>query len=548
MTKLKIAICQTSPYVGNFDKNYETIKKSYEYATQNNCDIAVFAEGTIHGYYAFDLFQSKHFIDACMEKINDIAELTKNSKTAIIIGSATKSKTELPLNSAIVMIDGKVVHMTHKRRLANESACIDSRQFDTGLPKKPFTINGVKISMPICHDIWNEQNCIDIIQDSELVISINASPYYYGKLSKRHNVVKSLATKMKIPFIYMNDAGAYDGVLNEGGSFAYNPDGSLAMQLPQFKTKNTIINYDNGVLSSDENKEIPEDEDNFCPTIWEACCFGLKQYVDKNRFNGVVLGLSGGIDSAITATIAVDALGAEKVHTIMMPSRYTSKDSLDDANELIKNLGVTNEVIDIEPMVNVFEKSFKNLMQGTQADATEENIQARIRGNIIMSVSNKFGYLALTTGNKSENAVGYATLYGDMCGGFNVVKDIYKTDIFKICKWRNKDKEIIPNNIISKPPSAELRENQTDQDNLPEYEVLDEILKCFIEERKSVKQTIKLGFDKDTVEKIWKLLHIAEYKRKQSAVGLKLTSCDFDYDRLYPISNDFIWHELKKDK
>lgn len=548
MTKLKIAICQTSPYVGNFDKNYETIKKSYEYATQNNCDIAVFAEGTIHGYYAFDLFQSKHFIDACMEKINDIAELTKNSKAAIIIGSATKSKTELPLNSAIVMIDGKVVHMTHKRRLANESACIDSRQFDTGLPKKPFAINGVKISMPICHDIWSEQNCIDIIQDSELVISINASPYYYGKLSKRHNVVKSLATKIKIPFIYMNDAGAYDGVLNEGGSFAYNPDGSLAMQLPQFKTKNTIINYDNGVLSSDENKEIYEDEYNFCPTIWEACCFGLKQYVDKNRFNGVVLGLSGGIDSAITAAIAVDALGAEKVHTIMMPSRYTSKDSLDDANELIKNLGVANEVIDIEPMVNVFEKSFKNLMQGTQADATEENIQARIRGNIIMSISNKFGYLALTTGNKSENAVGYATLYGDMCGGFNVIKDIYKTDIFKICKWRNKDKEIIPKSIISKAPSAELRENQTDQDNLPEYEILDEILKCFIEERKSVKQTIKSGFDKDTVEKIWKLLHIAEYKRKQSAVGLKLTSCDFDYDRLYPISNDFIWHELKKDK
>ncbi|MGB1361068.1 MAG: NAD+ synthase [Alphaproteobacteria bacterium] len=547
MPELKISIHQTSPSVGDFDGNFEIIKSAYEQSLANDCDIAVFAEGTVHGYYAFDLLQSKDFLQSCENTIQKIAELTTGNKTAIIVGSATLSNSTKSFNSVVVLMNGKIVYTNHKNAMADEGACIDSREFKSGDLNKPFEINGVKIALPICNDIWEQDVCKVAVQGSDLAISINASPYNYGKLTLRHDVVKQRIDDFKIPFIYTHDVGGYDGVLNDGGSFAINTDKSLAMQLPQFETATSTIEYKDGVLSSNTNTPIAETDENFAPTIWNACCFGLKEYVRKNGFNGVVLGLSGGVDSAITATMAVDALGAENVHTVMMPSPYTSQESLIDAKALVDNLGINYETINIEPMMNAFNESFSAIMQGTEKDTTEENIQARIRGSIVMALSNKFGYLALTTGNKSENAVGYATLYGDMCGGFNLIKDIYKTDVFKLCHWRNKSGEVIPQNIISKPPTAELRENQTDQDSLPEYDILDGILKCLIENRMSINDTVKQGYDKDTVKKIWKLLNLAEYKRQQSAVGLKLTSCDFSYDRLYPISNSYTWHELKKD-
>ena len=547
MSKLKLAICQTSPIVGNFNTNYNNIKQSYDWAVDNDCDMAVFSEGTVHGYYGFDLFQSKHFVDESENTINKLATLTADKKTAIVVGAVTEAENGKPFNSVLVLQNGKIVYRHNKNYLADEGACMDSREFSTGSNSQPFEINDVKIALPICNDIWDSDICKKLVSDADLAIAINSSPYHYGKLSERKEIVKSRIAENNIPFIYTQDTGGYDGVLNDGGSFAFNANGEMAMQLPQFKTANAIVEYEASELKSDTLENIIEDENNFYPTLWNACCFGLQEYVNKNGFKGVVLGLSGGIDSAITASIAVDALGAENVHCVIMPSPYTSQESIEDAMGVINNLGVKYESVNIEPMMKAFTESLSEIMAGTDTDTTEENIQARIRGNIIMAISNKFGYLALTTGNKSENAVGYATLYGDMSGGFNIIKDIYKTDIFKMCEWRNETNEVIPKNIISKPPTAELRHNQTDQDSLPEYDVLDGILKCLLEQRISIEQTIAKGYDTDTVKKVWKLLHLSEYKRQQSAIGLKLTSCSFDYDRLYPISNDFTHNELNKD-
>ena len=550
---LRIAICQQNPAVGDFTGNTQKILSAYDTAINNGADIAVFGEGIISGYYAYDMMQKPSFIAKCQAVISELQSYSKGKDTALIVGCPTLADTSrhtdmdnrIAYLSAITLYDGEILHIHHKINMANDGVCVDSREAfrpqNGATDCIPFLFKGAKIGVTICNDIWTDTVCDTLsAQGTNIIIAVNASPFYYGKQQVRYKQALNRIQRNKIPIVYVNDTGGYDGVLADGNSFVMDKNGTVITQCPEFKTGVYITDFDTCFTPSSNTHHTALD---FYPCLWRACVFGLQQYVQKNGFKGVVLGLSGGIDSALVATIAVDALGADNVHTVLMPSPYTSQESLIDAKHCANLLGIQCDTIHITPMMSAFDNAFAPLMQDTHTDTTEENIQARIRGNIIMALSNKFGWLALTTGNKSENAVGYATLYGDMCGGFNPIKDIYKTDVFKLCAWRNTLSPVIPERIISKPPSAELRPDQKDADSLPPYEILDGILKCFIESDLNVAQTAKQGYDIITVKHIWRLLHLAEYKRKQSAPGLKLTQRDFTYDRWYPITNAYPYQD-----
>ena len=558
MTSINIAVCQSSPWTGDFNRNLDQIKTQYMSALEQGADIALFAEGALQGYWAKDLYKKDSFIKDCQNTLTQLITFTQGKSTVLIIGLPTPisdadKSINMPeiYNSVVVIENGKILGMRHKQSLPNESACEDSRFFHPAPSQDILEIKGVKFGLPICNDIWVDGICADLKKrGAQILLTSNASPFAYGKYKIRREMAQRQTQSTGLPLVYVNDTGGYDSVLSEGLSFATNHDGTIIMQAPAFETNISMVHFtkqgDRYIASSDHMTPIAD----FHSTIWTACTYGLKQYVQKNGFKGVILGLSGGIDSAITCAMAVDALGADNVHTIMMPSPYTSQESLDDAKQCADALGVKYDIVNIESAMQAFDTIFAPLMVGTTADTTEENIQARIRGNIIMAMSNKFGYLALTTGNKSENAVGYATLYGDMCGGLNLIKDIYKTDVFNLCTWRNAQSggEVIPKNIISKPPTAELRDNQKDEDSLPPYDILDSMLKCMLEQDQDIEQIVAQGFDADTVKRIWWLVHLAEYKRKQSSTGLKLTTCDFENDRKYPISNSYTAFASNKQK
>ncbi len=550
---LRIAICQQNPAVGDFVGNRDKIITAYDTAVAGGADVAVFGEGIISGYYAYDMMQKPAFIASCEQVLADVQHYTQGKRTAMIVGCPTLADRTLHTDmdnriahlSAVVLCDGKRLHTHHKVYLANDGVCVDSREvYRSRIAAedcKPFVFEGVKIGVSICNDVWTDSVCDALhAHGADVIVTINASPFYYGKQPLRYKQVSDRIARIKTPMVYVNDTGGYDGVLSDGNSFVMDKHGAVVTQCPEFATGVYMTDFDTDFTpvftSVSHTRCVAMD---FYPCLWRACSFGLQQYVEKNGFKSVVLGLSGGIDSALVAALAVDALGAENVQAVMMPSPYTHPDSLDDAKQCADILGVRYHTVDITPMMRAFAAAFAPLMADTEPDITEENIQARIRGSVVMGLSNKFGWLALSTGNKSENAVGYATLYGDMCGGFNPIKDIYKTDVFKLCLWRNTQGVAIPPRIISKPPSAELRPDQQDTDSLPPYDVLDGILKCFIEGDLNVAQTVQQGYDVDTVRHIWRLLHTAEHKRKQSAPGLKLTRRDLTYDRLYPITNAY---------
>ncbi len=546
---MRIAICQQNPAVGDFVGNRDKIYSAYDKAVVAGADIAVFGEGIISGYYAYDMIQKPAFIANCERVLSELQGYTAGKDTAMIVGCPTLADASLYTDmdnriahmSAVVLCNGKRIHTHHKMQLANDGVCVDSREvygsrLDT-TACAPFVFKGAKIGITICNDVWTDAVCDSLHKNgADVILTINASPFYYGKQSLRYKQIANRIRRIKIPMVYVNDTGGYDGVLSDGNSFVMDAHGTVVTQCPTFITGVFMTDFDADFIPRSDTHHMALD---FYPCLWRACTFGLQQYVQKNGFKGVVLGLSGGIDSALVASIAVDALGAKNVHTFMMPSPYTSQHSLDDAKQCADLLGVSYDIINIAPMMRAFDGALSPLMADTTPDTTEENIQARIRGNIIMALSNKFGWLALSTGNKSENAVGYATLYGDMCGGFNPIKDIYKTDVFQLCTWRNTQGTVIPHRIITKPPSAELCPNQKDQDCLPPYDILDGILKCFIEDDLNVAQTIQQGYDSVIVKRIWRLLHLAEYKRKQSASGVKVTKRDLTYDRLYPITNAY---------
>ncbi len=546
--QINIALVQENPIVGNVEHNYNLILKARNDTNCENTDLIVFSELFMSGYPPEDLVLRYSFLDEIDKYLKLLVEETKKPGPAILVGLPVRDKDQI-FNSVVLIDNGKIISIQHKCHLPNYDVFDEERIFNKGNLPGPINFRGLKIGVAICEDIWHE-DVVECLAETgaEILIVLNGSPYNREKQDLRTNVAMQRVVESGLGLIYVNQIGGQDELVFDGGSFVINPDYSMPVKLPNFvsKIQNTLWTKDNDkwlcktIVQQTDTEELED--------IYSACVIGLRDYVQKNKFKEVLIGLSGGIDSAIVSCIAVDALGSENVQCVMLPSKYTSKESLADAIECAQNLGVNPDEISIEKMVDAAEDQLNPFFEGTNKDITEENIQSRIRAVLLMALSNKFNKLLLTTGNKSEMAVGYATLYGDMSGAFNPIKDVYKTEVYKIAEMRNNTKpefclgpnhEVIPKNIITKAPTAELRDNQTDQDSLPEYDVLDDILYKLIEEEISVKDIIKSGHDKQWVTKIQNLLYISEYKRRQAPPGVKISSKNFGKDRRYPITNNF---------
>ncbi|HMB48876.1 MAG TPA: NAD+ synthase [Afifellaceae bacterium] len=547
-TRLRIAIGQLNPVVGDVSGNLELALEAWSKAHADGADLLVLSELFLSGYPPEDLVLKPSFQQACRHAAESLAEQTVNAP-AIIIGSPWRDGEKLH-NSVLLLDGGEVRAVRHKVELPNYGVFDERRVFQPGPMPGPVDFRGLRIGIPICEDIWIEDVAECLLETgAELLISPNGSPYWQNKADERVQVVVSRIVETGLPIIYVNQFGGQDELVFDGGSFAIHADRTLAFQMPQFEAAIVLCDWskdESGAWRcvSGPKSELPaRDEAN-----WLACVIGLRDYVNKNRFPSVVLGLSGGIDSAICAAMSVDALGADRVHCIMLPYRYTSELSLKDAADCADALGVEYDVVPIADAVEAFSTMLEPLFAGRSADVTEENIQSRVRGTALMAVSNKFGSMVVTTGNKSEVSVGYATLYGDMNGGFNPVKDLYKTEVYRLSAWRNSNHlpafmgpkgEVIPTSIIDKVPTAELREGQTDQDSLPPYDDLDAILNALVEDEKSVGEIVAMGYEEPVVRRVEHLLYIAEYKRRQSAPGIKITRRNFGRDRRYPITNRY---------
>ena len=546
--QINITLVQENPIVGNVEYNYNLILKARNDTNSENADLIVFSELFMSGYPPEDLVLRYSFLDEIDKYLKLLVEETKKPGPAILVGLPVRDKNQI-FNSVVLIDNGEIISIQHKCHLPNYDVFDEERIFDKGNLPGPINFRGLKIGVAICEDIWHE-DVVECLAETgaELLIVLNGSPYNREKQDLRTNVAMQRVVESGLGLIYVNQIGGQDELVFDGGSFVINPDYSMPVKLPNFVSniQSTLWTKDNDkwlcktVVQQTDTEELVD--------IYSACVIGLRDYVQKNKFKEVLIGLSGGIDSAIVSCIAVDALGSENVQCVMLPSKYTSKESLADAIECAENLGINPDEISIEKMVDAAEDQLNPFFEGTNKDITEENIQSRIRAVLLMALSNKFNKLLLTTGNKSEMAVGYATLYGDMSGAFNPIKDIYKTEVYKIAEMRNNTKpefclgpnhEVIPKNIITKAPTAELRDNQKDQDSLPEYDVLDDILYKLIEEEISVKDIIKSGHDKQWVTKIQNLLYISEYKRRQAPPGVKISSKNFGKDRRYPITNNF---------
>ncbi len=547
-THLRITLAQLDPIVGDPFGNAAKARAARKIASKHGADVIMFSELFLSAYPPEDLVLKPAFQDACRKACDELALETADGGPAVLIG--------LPwvegglLYNAYVLLDaGRVQSVRFKVDLPNYGVFDEKRVFEPGPLPGPVTVRGVRIGLPICEDIW-EQEVTECLTETgaEILLAPNGSPYRRGVRDERMGVAVPRVVESGLPLVYLNQIGGQDELVFDGASFVLNADASLALQLPAFRealVQTEWVKESSGWRCMAGVKHLIEEADE---ADYAACVLGLKDYVDKNGFKGVVLGLSGGIDSAICAAMAVDALGADRVRCLMMPYRYTSQDSLKDAFECARALGVSYEIVPIEPVVAGFQSVLAPLFAGRDADITEENMQSRARGTILMSVSNKFGPMVITTGNKSEMSVGYCTLYGDMNGGFNPIKDLYKMEVYRLSALRNRWKPegakgpggvVIPENIITKAPTAELRENQKDQDSLPEYEVLDDILACLVEQEMRVADIVARGHALDVVKKVERLLYLAEYKRHQAAPGVKVTRRSFGRDRRYPIVNRF---------
>jgi len=541
---LNILLAQTNPIVGNIDHNRDLV---LDIVSKNkDADLIIFSELVLSGYPPEDLVLKSAFQNKVCDAFHEIMDASVESESYIIIGRPWKENEQL-YNAAIVLHKGKVFHRHLKNTLPNYGVFDEKRIFAAGNESSLFEIKGNKIALFICEEIWDSETYKKVEgKDCDLVVTINASPFEYKKISQRENLAIELSKKINAPVIYVNQVGGQDEIVFDGSSFVADAN-KVLRRLPACESTSDLVTF-NKTKKEFSFSEKVFDEKSEEEILYSNLVLGLKDYIEKNNFPGVVIGISGGIDSAFSACVAVDALGSDKVKGIMMPSKYTSDASVEDATLLGKNLNIEMISLSIEEAALAYESTLKNVFEGTEQDITEENIQSRIRGMLLMAYSNKFGYMVMTNGNKSEVSVGYSTLYGDMCGGFSVIKDLYKVDVYKLAEWRNdnypsislhKKDNVVPVNIITKAPTAELKPNQKDEDSLPPYEILDKILYELVEKESSVTDIVNLGFNEDTVIKVQGLLYNSEYKRRQSAPGVKVSERNFGLDRRYPITNRF---------
>ena len=551
--RLAIAVAQLNPTVGDIAGNADKARAARAAAAREGADLVALPELFLSGYPPEDLVLKPALQAACRAKIEELARETADGGPALLIG--TPWAEEGKLYNAYCLIDqGALVAVRRKVNLPNYGVFDERRVFASGPVPGPVSFRGVRLGLPVCEDIWTDwgdyENVVECLAETgaEIFIVPNGSPYWRNKDDVRLNVAVARVAESGLPLIYVNQVGGQDELVFDGASFGLNPDRSLAFQLPAFHEALTIVEWqrraDGWHCAAGPFAKLPEGDEG----DYAACVLGLRDYVEKTGFAGVVLGLSGGIDSALCAAMAVDALGAERVRCVMLPYRFTAQESLDDAAAIAKALRVRYEVVPIEAAVKGLDATLAPIVVGKPRDITEENIQSRARGTILMAISNKFGLMVVTTGNKSEMSVGYATLYGDMNGGFNPVKDLYKTEVYRLARLRNRfrpegalgpDGPVIPENVLTRAPTAELRENQTDQDSLPPYDVLDGILERLVEREEPIAKIVEAGFEQSTVMKVERLLHLAEYKRRQAAPGVKVTLKNFGRDRRYPITNRF---------
>lgn len=542
---MKVALAQINTTIGDFAGNEAKIVQSYRKAESLGADIVLFPELATCGYPPRDLLLKPSFIQANLDLLNRLAKVT--GRAAMLIGYVGLNKARPgreATNSAALLQNGKIAATCAKTLLPTYDVFDEDRYFEPATENTPVELNGRKIGITICEDAWNDE---DFWQDrryrrnpvvelaeagAEVIFNVSASPWHLGKNRIRHAMLGSLARKTERPFFYCNLIGGNDELVFDGASLAFNAKGELVGRGRGFEEDFLAIDTDTAELV--QAPEVADEE-----KVYKALVLGLRDYLHKCGFKSAVLGLSGGIDSALTAVLAVAALGAGNVRGVSLPSQYSSQGSLDDARVLAKHLGIRYDIVDIQPMFLAAREQLKEVFRGCSEDTTEENIQARLRGVTLMAMSNKFGSLLLTTGNKSELAVGYCTLYGDMCGGLAVISDVPKTMVYRLAKWINRQREIIPGSSITKPPSAELRPNQTDQDSLPPYDVLDAILQAYVVDLKSAAQITAAGFDEATVKRVIRLIDFAEYKRRQAAPGLKVTTKAFGVGRRVPIAQRY---------
>ena len=543
--KFQITLAQLNPTVGDLEGNYKLAFEAWEQAKKMGSDLIAFTELFITGYNTQDLIKKPSFFKAAQDQILQLAKACRKGP-AIAIGGPAYIEDKL-YNAYYILADGNIANVIMKHHLPNQNVFDEKRIFDEGEISGPYQIGPIRIGSPICEDAWHSEVSETLSETgAQLLLVPNGSPYFNGKNDVRLNKMVARVVETNLPLIYLNMVGAQDDQVFDGGTFALNRGGNLAIKLPLFEEalehivlEETDIGWN---IIKGELAKVPCDKE----LDYHAMVMGLRDYCKKSGFEKVVLGLSGGIDSALVAVIASDAIGSANVRSIMLPSPYTSQTSLIDATDLVENLGCKSDTLPINDSLTAIDKTLSSTFEGRKIDLTEENIQSRLRGLLLMAVSNKFGEMLLTTGNKSEVSVGYSTIYGDMAGGFNPIKDLYKTKVFEISKWRNKNHRswmkgppgsIIPDNIITKAPTAELRPNQKDSDSLPDYPVLDAILTILVDEDGSTSDCLKAGYNKSDVSKVEKLLYGSEYKRFQSAPGTRLSQRAFWLDRRYPIVN-----------
>lgn len=540
---LRVAMAQLDMLVGDIAKNTQSvIDEAKKARDEKKADVIVFPELTLTGYPPEDLLLRPSLdprIESALQRIlNEVYDIY------VVVGYPRRIDGEL-FNCAGVIYQGKQLLEYAKQELPNFLVFDDKRYFSEGSNAGIVKIKGVTVGLSICEDIWHPAPIAQAkAAGAELILNLNASPFHIEKMGEREALLHQRATEVSLPIVYVNYMGAQDELVYEGGSFVVNAHGTKVLQAPWFEADLYCVDM---IVDDSQINKVEPVPGPIAPalaveaSVYQAMVLGLRDYIEKNRFKGIVLGLSGGIDSALSLAVAVDAIGADRVQAVMMPYTYTSSISLHDAEEEANLLGVKYSVLPIEPMVSAFTDVLAPEFEGFEKDTTEENLQARTRGVVLMAISNKKGLMVLTTGNKSEMAVGYATLYGDMVGGYSVLKDVFKTLVFSLCRYRNTLGYVIPERVITRPPSAELAPDQKDEDSLPSYDILDEILRMYIEQDLSAEAILATNqFDRDTVYRVLRLVDVNEYKRRQAPTGVRVTGRGFGRDRRYPITNG--WH------